>query len=189
VDANTDTSADAAFENIRVVAGTNPNFTGHATLNGIVFIEAPNVVTFSGGTTITGIIIANGDLNDDSGANQVNFSGNVSSHPVSELPQEVQFAQLRNETGTFLMAPGFSACFGGNFDTLNGSIAANGIRFHGNAGGIISGSVINYSDTEAEITGNSDLYFNRSGTSHVPAGFVPELILQYEPTSYSETPL
>jgi len=86
------TSADATFENIRVVAGTNPNFTGHATLKGIVFIEAPNVVTFSGGTTITGIIIGNGYL-----------------------------------------------------------------------------------------------YFNRSGTSHVPAGFVPELILQYDPTSYCPT--
>jgi len=189
VDANTDTSADATFENIRIVAGTNPSFTGQVTLNGVVFIEAPNVVTFSGDTTITGLIVANGDLNDDSGTNQVNFSGNVSSHPVSELPQEDQFAQLRNETGTFLIAPGFSASFGGNFDTLNGSMAANGIRFHGNAGGIINGSVINYADTEVEITGNSDLSFNRSGIIQVPAGFVPELILQYEPTSYSEIPL
>ena len=189
IDSNTDTSADATFENVRIVAGTNPNFTGHATLNGIVFIETPNVVTFSGGTTITGIIVGNGDINDNSGANQINFSGNFSSHPVSELPQEDQFAQVRNETGTFLIAPGFSASFSGNFDTVNGSIAASGIRFHGNAGGIINGSVINYSDTEAEITGNNDLYFNRSGTSLVPAGFVPELILKYHAPSYSETGL
>jgi len=187
IDSNTDTSADATFENIKVLAGTNPNFTGHVTLKGIVFIEAPNVVSFSGGTTITGIIVGDGDLNDNSGTNQISFSGNVISYPVSELPGEEQFAQLRNETGTFLIAPGFSASFSGHFDSLNGSIATNGIRFHGNAGGIINGSVINYSDTETEITGNNDLYFNRSGTIHVPAGFVPQIVLQYDASSYSET--
>jgi len=189
IDSNTDTSADATFENIKVLAGTNPNFTGNVTLKGIVFIEAPNVVSFSGGTTITGIIVGDGDLNDNSGTNQINFSGNVISYPVSELPGEEQFAQLRNETGTFLIAPGFSASFSGHFDSLNGSIATNGIQFHGNAGGIINGSVINYSDTETEITGNSDLYFNRSGTIHVPAGFVPQIILQYDASSYCETSL
>jgi len=187
VDANSDTSADATFENIRIAAGTNPNFTGQVTLNGVVFIEAPNVVTFSGNTTITGTIIGNGDLNDNSGTNQINFTSNVISYPVSELPDEEQFAQLREETGTFLIAPGFSASFGGSLDNLNGSIAANGIRFYGNAGGIINGSVINYSDTETEITGNSDLCFNRSGISHVPAGFVPDIILQYYAPSYLET--
>jgi len=189
VDANTDTSADATFENIRVVARTNPNFTGNAILKGIVFIEAPNVVTFAGNTTITGIIVGNGDLNDNSGTNRVNFSGNVTSFPVTDLPSEEQFAQIRNEVGTFLIAPGFSASFGGNCNITNGTIAANGIRFYGNAGGTISGSIINYSDTEAEITGNSDLYFNRSGLIPVPAGFVPEIILQYKPSSYSETSL
>jgi len=189
IDPNTDTATNATYENVRILAGTNPNFTGQVTLNGVVFIEAPSVVTFTGGTIITGIIVGDGDLNDNSGANQINFSGNVISFPVTDLPDEEQFSQLRNETGTFLIAPGFSASFGGNFNTMNGTIAANGIQFYGNAGGTISGSILNYSDAEAEITGNSDLYFNRSGTIHVPAGFVPEIILQYDPSSYSEITL
>jgi hypothetical protein len=54
------------------------------------------------------------------------------------------------------------------------------------AGGTVNGSIINYSDETMTLTGNSDLYFNRSGTSHVPAGFVPEIVLQYDPSSYSE---
>jgi len=55
------------------------------------------------------------------------------------------------------------------------------------AGGTVNGSIINYSDeTTMSISGNSDLYFNRSGTSQVPAGFVPEIVLQYDPSSYSE---
>jgi hypothetical protein len=188
IDSSCDTSADATYENVRILANTNPHFSGNVTLKGIVFIETPNIVTFSGNVTIIGIIIGNGDYQDDSGTNQINITGNVSSQPVTELPNEPQFAGIKNETGTFLMTPGFSASFGGNFNTVNGAIAANGISFFGNAGGIINGSILNYSDEEMDLSGNSDLYFNRSGTSVVPAGFVPEIILQYEPASYTEGP-
>lgn len=186
VDSTTDTTVDATFENIKIAAGTNPDFTGSVTLNGIVFIETPNIVTFSGNTTITGFIIGNGSSDDNAGTNQINFLGNVDSYPVTELPSEPQFTEIKDQTGTFAMAPGFGLSFGGSFSTLNGAIAGNGISFFGNAGGTINGSIINYSDTDMELSGNSDLYFNRSGTVQMPAGFVPEIILQYVPASYSE---
>lgn len=186
VDVNTDTSSDIVLENVRILAGTNPTFSGHATINGVMFIETPNVVTFTGSADVTGIIVGDGDIEDNSGVNKIEFRGDVSSAPVSELPDEPQFADFRDETGTFLMAPGFSASFGGSFETLNGAIAANGIEFFGNAGGIINGSIINYSDVDMVLSGNSDLYFNRSGLTEVPAGFVPEIILAYSPASYSE---
>jgi Tfp pilus assembly protein PilX len=189
VNSSTDTSLDATFENIRIVAGTNPSFSGNVTLNGIVFIETPNIVTFSGGATITGIIVGDGDINNDNPTNQISFLGTVSSYPVSNLPDEPQFTDVRNETGTFLMAPGFAASFGGNFTELSGAIAANGIDFFGNAGGIINGSIINYSNTETILSGDTDLQFNHSGTVRIPAGFVPEIILRYQPTSYSEVVL
>ncbi len=179
-------STETIFENIRIPPNTNPTFSNDITLNGIVFIEVPNLVTFTGNTTITGIIIGNGDLNDNSAANRIIFAGTVDSCSVSELPPEFG-DELRNETGTFLMAPGFSISFGGNFNTLNGVIAANGIEFFGDAGGTIDGSVLNYSDTPMTLSGNSDLIFQRSGTTEVPAGFEPEL--KYEPSSYSEVVL
>ena len=186
VDANTDTTADAVFENVRILPDVNPHFSGHVTLRGIVFIETPNAVVFSGTADIMGIIVGNGDLTDNSGANSIAFLGNVQSLPVAELPNEGQFTALKEETGTFVMAPGFSVSFGGSFSTLSGAIAANGIEFFGNAGGIIQGSIINYSSEEMTLTGNNDLYFNRSGTIQVPAGFIPEIALQYDPTSYLE---
>jgi Tfp pilus assembly protein PilX len=186
IDANTNTSADATFENVRIVANTNPNFTGQVTLKGIVYIETPNMVEFRGGADITGIIIGDGDVLDNSGQNQIIFSGNVNSHPITELPQEEQFNGLHDQTGTFVMAPGFHLSFGGSFSTISGAIAGNGIEFFGNAGGTINGSVINYSGEEMTLSGNSDLYFNRSGTTEVPAGFVPEIVLEYDPSSYSE---
>ncbi len=174
------------YENVKIPAGSGPISFNSVTFRGVVFIEVPNIVTFSGNTTITGIVVGNGDLEDNSGTNQIIFLGTVSSNPVTDLPEESQFEQLRDETGTFLMAPGFSASFGGNFDTLNGAIAANGIKFWGDAGGIIDGSVLNYSDTPMELSGHSDLFFNRSGTDQMPAGFGPEIILYYVADSYSE---
>ncbi|MHC4659377.1 MAG: pilus assembly PilX N-terminal domain-containing protein [Planctomycetota bacterium] len=186
VDSSTDTTADANYENIRIVAGTNPVFTGNVTLKGIVFIETPNIVTFAGGMTITGIIVGDGDLNDDSATNQINLLGTVESFPVSDLPAEEQFAGLHDETGTFILAPGFQVSFGGNFQTLNGAVAGNGIEFFGDAGGTINGTLINYSDEAMNLSGNSDLYFNRSGDNEIPAGFVQDIVLNYVPDSYSE---
>jgi Tfp pilus assembly protein PilX len=173
------------YDNVVIPAGINPVF-GAVTLRGVVFIQAPNVVTFAGNTDITGIIVGNGDLNDNSGTNQIIFLGTVTSYPVTDLPIEPQFEQLRNETGTFLLAPGFAASFGGNFNTLNGAIAANGIEFFGDAGGTIDGSVINYSPNAMVLTGNNDLFFNRSGTTEIPAGFKVDIVLYYDSSSYSE---
>lgn len=178
------------YENVKIPFGTNPVFSADTTFKGVVYIEVPNLVRFEGHVDITGIIVGDGDLNDDSGTNRIDFLGTVSSHPVTDLPEtEPQFEQLRNETGTFLMAPGFGVSFGGNFDTLNGCIAANGVNFFGDAGGAIDGSILNYSDTTMELEGNSDLFFFRSGTTEVPAGFGPEIILHYDPLSYREVPL
>ena len=186
LDPNMDTSSDAFLENIRIPANTNPTFSGQVTLKGIIYIETPNVVVFTGGVDITGIIVGDGDIQDNSGTNQIIFLGNVDSHPVTELPEEAQFDGLHDQTGTFVMAPGFRVSFGGSFSALCGAIAGNGIEFFGNAGGTINGSVINYSDVDMLLSGNSDLYFNRSGTTEVPAGFVPEIVVQYNPSSYSE---
>jgi len=186
VDSSTNTSSNATFENIRIVAGTNPTFSGHVILKGITFIETPNIVTFTGTSDVIGLIVGNGDPDDDSGTNKIIFQGDVTSQPVTALPNEEKFTGLMDKTGTFLMGPGFALSFGGNFHTLNGVIAGNGVTFFGNAGGTVYGSIINYSDETMGLSGNSDLYFNRSGTSHVPAGFVPEIVLQYDPTSYSE---
>jgi hypothetical protein len=185
INSSTVTSAKATYENVRIVANTNPKFTKQITLKGVVYIETPNVVEFAGGVDVTGIIVGAGSTDDNSGTNQLKFTGSVASHPITNLT-EAKFADIKKEKGTFIIAPGFNVSFGGNFTTLSGAIAGNGIQFHGNAGGTILGSVINYSNTQMTLSGNSDLYFNRSGITDAPAGFVPELILQYSPTSYSE---
>ncbi len=186
MDATTDTSADASYDNLRIPAGLNPHFSGNVALRGVIFIETPNVVTFTGNVDMTAIIVGDGDWTDNSGTNQINITGNVNSLPISDLPDEAKFDGLHDEIGTFIMAPGFSVSMGGSFATVSGSIAGNGISFFGNAGGTIKGSVINYSDEPMELSGNSDLLFNRSGLDKVPAGFLPYVVLYYDASSYRE---
>ncbi len=182
-------SANATYDNLLIPAGRNPNFTGHATLRGIIYVQAPNVVTFSGGVTMTGIIVTNGSPTDDSGTNRISFSSSIISYPISQLPLEPKFEGLQDETGTFILAPGFRASFSGSFTSLSGVIAANGIEFSGGAGGNINGSLVNYAANTMVLGGNSDLRFNRSGLVELPAGFVPRLILRYDPEGYSEVTL
>ncbi|MHC4114678.1 MAG: pilus assembly PilX family protein [Planctomycetota bacterium] len=185
VDANTDTSADLTLDNVVIAAGTNPTFTGNVTLRGIVFIEQPNIVTFSGNASVTGIIIGNGDMQAPSDLNQINFSGNVSTYDVSALPVEDKFTSLQDKTGSFLLAPGFSASFSGNASIDNGVIAANGVTFSGNAGGNVQGTIMNYSQTPVSLTGNSNLFLTPTGTFNNPTGFTPVKTLEYVPSSYS----
>ncbi|MCF7973842.1 MAG: pilus assembly PilX N-terminal domain-containing protein [Phycisphaerae bacterium] len=188
MDADTDTSANASYDNLRIPAGLNPHFSGNVTLRGVIFIETPNVVTFTGNVDMTGIIVGDGDWTDNSGTNQINITGNMTSLSIADLPDEAQFDGLQEETGTFIIAPGFAISIGGSFSTVAGSIAGNGISFHGNAGGTVNGSVVNYSDEPMTLSGNSDLLFNRSGLEDVPAGFVPQVVLFYDSTSYREMP-
>ncbi|MBN1816237.1 MAG: pilus assembly PilX N-terminal domain-containing protein [Sedimentisphaerales bacterium] len=192
-----DLAADGIYQNIRIPAGMNPTFSGDVTLQGVIYVEQPNVVTFTGNCDITGIIVGEGDETDESQTNQLVFQGNVSSSSVETLPMDDEHYiyhdwttgtdyHLQTETGTFVMAPGFGVAFGGSFDTLNGAIAGNGITFFGNAGGVIGGSVINYSDTPMTLSGNADLIFNRSGIEELPAGFFSEIVMHYDAESYSE---
>lgn len=77
-----DHMGNGTYVNARIAANTNPKFTG-ATFQGVLFIETPNQVTFTGNTTVTGIIVGNGDVDDTSNANWVDFQGTVDSHAIT----------------------------------------------------------------------------------------------------------
>ena len=185
IDSSTILSVNQTYTNARIIAGTNPSFENKTTFNGVLFIESPNQVRFAGSVTINGIIVGDGDVTDNSGTNTIIFEGSVTSSSVADL-DPILFGDLTEKTGTFIMAPGFSVSMSGGFETLNGAIAANGINFSGKAGGVIAGSVLNYSDTPMTISTTTALTFNRSGTIEIPAGFEPESVLNYRPEFYSE---
>jgi len=186
VDSGTSTSGNKTFTNIRILADTNKTFSGNITLNGVVFIEAPNTVHFSGNVTITGVVVTEDAGEGAYDTNTIKFTGNTTVRGVEELPDEPEFSALRQMPGSFLLAPGFGVQFTGNFGTVSGTLAADSFKWTGNAGGTVHGTIINYGDSEFKLTGNSNLSFDRSGDPETPAGFATPGRLVPVPSSYTE---
>lgn len=182
IDATTDTTTDMTLTNAKISAGTNPTFGGNVGIEGILFIESPNILTFNNNAQIQGMIVGDGDAANP-GTNKMTFLGNFQS---SSYPAGSEFDAIRDETGSSLLAPGFALEILGNFSTLGGVMAVSGARFAGNVNATIQGTIINYSDSPTVIEGNASLTFDRTGITQAPAGFEPLLVLQYQPGSYSE---
>lgn len=173
VNSSTATTGNLPFTNIRIAAGTNPTFAGNITIKGIVYVESPNVVTFTGNLNFTGILVTQNAGSGATAANKVKFNGNTTSAGVEALPDTSDFHDLRQMPGTFILAPGFEVGFLGNFGTVNGCMAAEKFSFMGNAGGTVYGGVMSYGPDPLSLAGNSTLIINRSRYTGDPPGFVP----------------
>jgi hypothetical protein len=182
IDASTDISSHMLLTNATIAAGTNPTFAGNIIIQGILFIEQPNIVTFDQNLQLNGLIVGSGDV-DNPGTNQITFNGNFATGPY---PPGAQFDQIRTETGSSILAPGFAASFAGNFSALDGVVAVSGASFSGNVSATVKGTILNYSEKPLEVAGNATMIFDRSGSTKVPAGFDFWRVLNYNPDSYSE---
>jgi len=184
LDPAADLSAGITLTNKIIKGGMNPVFDGTVTIEGILFIESPNKVTFNRNIALKGIIVADGDIqNPDPGTRRIDILGNFASQPY---PSGIEFDDLRSEIGSSLVAPGFYVTFGGNFSTLEGVVAVSGVHFAGNVNAQVKGSIINYSNSPTIIEGNATMNFDREGSTKIPAGFDLYRELNYEPSSYSE---
>jgi len=154
--------------NVRIPANTNPTFNGGATITGVLYVEAPNKVTFGGNLNIQGVIVTQNNPIGNLTTNIMNFGGTVTAQSVSSLPES--YGDLRTLTGSFLLAPGFQTTFTGNFGVLNGAIIADKISFSGNAGGTVMGSIVSLTTNPLTVSGTSDVVIASTGTSDYPAG-------------------
>ena len=179
---STDTSSSMTLTNATIKAGTNPVFEDNVIIEGVLFIESPNIVTFNGNVDVQGLIVGDGDV-DNPGTNKISFFGNFETNPYPPGPE---FDAIRSETGSSILAPGFAASFGGNFSALGGVLAVSGAYFSGNVNATVKGTIINYSEDPTTIEGNATLNFDRSDDIKVPAGFDLIRVLTYDSSSYEE---
>lgn len=105
---------------------------------------------------------------------------------VENLPAGSQYDGLRDLTGSFLLAPGFSAQFAGNFNTINGCLVASEFKFTGNSGGRIKGGVLNLADSSFQLSGNSPILIDHDTAVENPAGLIPSYRLVCVSGSYTE---
>jgi len=189
-------SGNKTFDNIYVPPNVNPTFAGNSKIRGVIYIAQPNNVTFAGNCDVKGVIVTEDAGDGGYLSNSVKFTGNFKVAGIDLLPDEPQFAALKAMPGSFILAPGFTMEFTGNFGTVAGYIAANKLKFTGNVSGTIYGGILNYGDTELKLTGNSNLRFDRQGyldrvggAAITPPGFVPTsepCVLSVKAGSYFE---
>src|ERR1051325_11372494 len=55
------TPGKGTYSNIRIPPNTNPSFKAGTVLKGVIYIEQPNQVPFSGNTSLQGVIVTNPD--------------------------------------------------------------------------------------------------------------------------------
>ena len=160
--------------NVYIPANTNPKFTGSMTINGVLWIQNPNTVTFRGGVTVNGVIVTDTSGSYDPLNNQISFGGNVNVSPLSALtPSNPAYdPNLVKLTGSFMLAPNDAVSMTGNFGTVPGSIVTGTMNMSGNATGTVSGSLITMVDNSSSVslTGSSDIIISSMGTTQYPTG-------------------
>jgi hypothetical protein len=177
------------YENLRIPAEMDPVFRNDAVINGVLYVESPNVVSFRAGVTINGTIVTEHDPSHSLCDCLIEFRGHASAPGMEALPDEPQFAAVKQHTGTAILAPGFALDFRGNTGVVNGVIAADKIEFRGNStvAGELSGTILGLTDNEMLIQGSSEIRINRLDSSTVPAGFSTSMTLLAVPDTYVES--
>jgi hypothetical protein len=145
---NTYVSGSTTYTNIVIPPNTNPTFNGHSVLEGVIYVKQPNSVKFNGQVDITGVIVG-----EDVGvgtllSNQIIFSGNGGVKAgVESLPDDPEFAGLKQLAGSFIVAPGFDVQMTGNFGAISGHIAGDKVTVSGSSSSNITGSIVSLKST------------------------------------------
>jgi hypothetical protein len=147
------------YDNTLIPPNTNPSFSAGQTIRGVLFIQQPNAVKFTGGVILHAIIAT-----EDVGAgtlatNVLEFTGSgVAKEPVSTLPlSEHQFDGIRGLAGSFIVSPGFDLKISGNFSTAVGDICADRITIGGGADVNIAGSIYTLKPYPLTISGSASV--------------------------------
>jgi hypothetical protein len=182
---NTYSSSSSHQKNIRVPPNTNPRFNGGDIIDGILYVESPNAVTFRGNATINGIIVF--ENKNTSASNSLDFKGNVT---PANIPAAAEFNAIRAAAkGWAILAPTASVSMSGSVDgNVDGTIMADKVAFNGSADLTLNhGSVISLGSNVTDISGKV-LKFVGSGADNPPTtgltfngSFFPNPASYYEP--------
>ena len=179
--------------NVRIAAGTNPLFASDMTVKGILYVESPNTVKFTGGVTIEGIIVTEEDPTQPLAICQLIFRGHVTAPGVDALPDDdPNFTEIKEHRGTVILAPGFHVDFRGNTGPINGIVAGDTLSFSGNSSmaGDLGTGIVALKDGGIAISGSAEIRVKPIADDIIPAGFKPQpqLGLSAVAQSYTETP-
>ena len=152
-------------KNILVKAGTNPKFNANDTVQGIMYIESPNQVTFNGNFKMQGFIVMETGA---SATDLLDFKGNLTQSPV---PNGAEFDTLRATSGISIMAPNASVSMSGSTDSiLRGSVLVKDFNFKGSADiQIDQGTLMIFKEAaNAAVFNGKTVKFTATGAGNAP---------------------
>jgi hypothetical protein len=168
----TSTSLGAAgnttLKNVRIPAGTNPKFTGGATIQGILYIESPNTVEFRGNTQLQGFIVF--ENKGSTAVNVIDQRGNFSHMP---LPSGPEYDGLRSTSGLAILAPTTELEISGSVDSsLKGNVILGRFNNGGSADWTIEkGSMLLMDDSaDSAVFNGKKVMFTGTGAPTLPTG-------------------
>jgi hypothetical protein len=172
--------------NIIIKAGTNPKFNANDTVQGIMYIESPNQVTFNGNFNLKGFIVM------EEGASTTDaliMKGNLAMSPV---PSDPVFDSLRSTSGVAILAPGAHLDMTGS---SGGSVAKGNIMIKkfGIAGAasltIDQGTLMTFDEgsQSAVFNGSKWVKFAATGANNQPTpGVTYSSYFAPKPSTYQE---
>lgn len=144
------------LRNVLIKANTNPTFGGNISVEGVIYVETPNVVKFDSNVTVRGVIAVQDNPTGGTTSNYIKFYSNAKLEGVDKLPETADFpAELRAMTGSLILAPKFHLYFNSSFGAPSGSIIGSDMYFDTSAVGTIKGSLINLESTTVRFVGNA----------------------------------
>jgi len=159
------------LQNTRIPAGTGTAATpltlaGGVAVQGILYIESPNVVQFAGNATIEGFIVF--ENKGTSADNSLTFTGNAQ---ISPVPAGAMFNAVRSITGIAILAPTTKVTTTGSSDSnLKGNVIVGSFNDLGSATININAGSILAMDTGNAVTFNGkDTRFMSIGALNPPS--------------------
>jgi hypothetical protein len=172
-------------KNIRVPPNTNPTFGAGQVVDGILYIQSPNVVTFTGTATINGVIVF--ENRNGVAQNVLDFKGSVL---ASAIPAGIEFDALRQRAkGLAIAAPTAAVTLTGNVGgRVEGSVIAGKLSLAGSADLTIDrGSLISLGNDPTLVQGKT-VEFTGSASDNPPyAGVRLRANFRPNPSTYRET--
>jgi hypothetical protein len=159
------------LRNVLIKANTNPIFSGNIKVEGVIYVEAPNVVRFDSNVVVRGVIAVQDNPTGTPATNEIRFDGNAKLEGVEALPATADFpAELRSMTGSQILAPKFQVHFNGDFGTAAGSVIAGQLFFDTGAVGTVKGSLVSLENGTVRFLGSAAIGIESRPQSFPAAG-------------------
>ena len=176
-----------SLSNIRIKANTNPTFEGGSIVDGVIYVETPNKITFESNMTMRGVLAVQNDPTGDLSTNTITFRSNATINGVEALPNLPQWEELRKLGGCAILAPKFAVTINSNFGSVGGMIVGGQVSLDSNASGTVTGGFMTL-ENGAPLTfaSNSNIIVKSPASDAAPPGLYFDSAYFPTPSTYDE---